>query len=123
MVIFTGLNALIMRRSMRNLMPINLNLNVRGLNQSSTLAINERSRQLISQGRKIYRFGLGQSPFPVPEPVVETLRTHAHEKDYLPVRGLLQLREAIAGFNQRVQRVLTRPEDVLIGPGSKGFGR
>lgn len=108
-----------MRRSMRNHLPVNLNLNVRGLNQSSTLAINERSRQLISEGRKIYRFGLGQSPFPVPEPVVESLRQHAHEKDYLPVKGLLQLREAIAGFNQRVQRVETRPEDVLIGPGSK----
>jgi hypothetical protein len=34
---------------------INLNLNVRGLAPSSTLAINERSNQLINQGRTIYK--------------------------------------------------------------------
>ncbi|MBU1011292.1 MAG: aminotransferase class I/II-fold pyridoxal phosphate-dependent enzyme [Bacteroidetes bacterium] len=103
----------------RNTLPVNLNLNVRGLTQSSTLAINERSQQLISQGRQIYRFGLGQSPFPVPEPVVESLRLHAHEKDYLPVKGLKQLREAIAGFNFRTQRCMDNPDNILIGPGSK----
>jgi len=103
----------------RNHLPVNLNLNVRGLAQSSTLAINERSRQLIGEGKQIFRFGLGQSPFPVPEPVVESLRQHAHEKDYLPVKGLYQLREAVAGFNFRNQKIDTHPENVLVGPGSK----
>lgn len=98
---------------------VNLNLNVRGLSQSATLAINEKCRQLISEGRTVYKFGLGQSPFPVPEPVVEALKQHAHEKDYLPVRGLLPLREAIAGFNKRTQLIDTSPDDILIGPGSK----
>jgi len=100
-------------------LPMNLNLNVRGLSQSSTLAINEKSQQLIKAGRKVYKFGLGQSPFPVPEPVVEALRQHAHEKDYLPVRGLLPLREAIAEFNKRTQFIESSAEDILIGPGSK----
>jgi aspartate aminotransferase len=109
----------IMRKNIRNQLPININLNVRGLSQSSTLAINEKSRQLILEGRKVYKFGLGQSPFPVPEPVVEALRRHAHEKDYLPVRGLLPLREAIAAFNKRTQYIDCSPDDILIGPGSK----
>jgi aspartate aminotransferase len=108
-----------MGKIVRNHLPVNLNLNVRGLAQSSTLAINERSRQLINEGRQIFRFGLGQSPFPVPEPVVESLRQHAHEKDYLPVKGLYQLREAIASFNFRYQKLDTHPENVLVGPGSK----
>ncbi len=98
---------------------VNLNLNVRGLEPSATLAINEKSRELIRQGREVFRLGLGQSPFPVPEEVVETLRRNAHQKDYLPVRGLPELREAIAGFNQRMHKVDDRPEDILIGPGSK----
>lgn len=96
-----------------------INLNVRGLKTSATLAINERSKQLRAAGKEVFFLGLGQSPFPVPEIVTEALRQHAHEKDYLPVRGLAGLREAVAEFNLRTQKVRTRPEDVLIGPGSK----
>jgi aspartate aminotransferase len=51
--------------------------------------------------------------------VVEALKQNAHQKDYLPVRGLPELREAIAGFNQRMHKVDDLPEDILIGPGSK----
>ncbi len=103
----------------RNNLTINLNLNVRGLEQSSTLAINERSNELIKNGKSVHKFGLGQSPFPVPEPVVEALRQNAHQKDYLPVKGLLPLREAITEFNFKHQRITNSPEDILIGPGSK----
>ncbi len=98
---------------------VNLNLNVRGLSPSSTLAINEKSNQLLKQGRIIYKLGLGQSPFPVPERVVESLKQHAHEKDYLPVKGLPDLREAIAGFIKRTQGINRTADDVIIGPGSK----
>ena len=68
-----------------------LNLNVRGLKQSATLAINERSAALAREGRAVFRLGLGQSPFPVPQPVVDALKLHAHEKDYLAVKGLPEL--------------------------------
>ena len=98
---------------------VDLNLNIRGLKKSATLAINERSRELQAEGKKIYRLGFGQSPFPVPEPVVEALRRHAHEKDYLPVKGLPALRQAIAGYYQRKHGLGRSAEDVLIGPGSK----
>lgn len=97
----------------------NLNLNVRGLKLSATLAINELSNRLQHEGRKVYRLGLGQSPFPVPEVVVEALREHAHEKDYLPVRGLPELKETVAAYYQRTREVPRAAEHVLIGPGSK----
>ncbi len=98
---------------------IQLNLNVRGLTPSATVAINERSNRLRSEGRRIYKLGLGQSPFPVPEPVVEELRVHAGEKDYLPVRGLLRLRQAVAQHHRRTYGIECAAEDVLVGPGSK----
>jgi len=98
---------------------VSLNLNVRGLGQSATIAINERSKELQRQGKIVYRLGLGQSPFPVPLPVVERLKHHAHEKDYLPSAGLSALREAVAEFHRRNDGIQARPEDVLIGPGSK----
>ncbi len=98
---------------------MHLNLNVRGLPLSATLEINELSARLIREGRQIFRLGLGQSPFPVPPPVVEELRANAHQKDYLPVRGLEALRTAVAGYFTRTQHLNLRPENILIGPGSK----
>jgi len=98
---------------------VSLNLNVRGLSQSATLAINERSVELRRNGRTVHRLGLGQSPFPVPSPVVEALKLHASEKDYLPVKGLPELRSAVAKFHRQKDQVNAQGEGVLIGPGSK----
>jgi aspartate aminotransferase len=100
-------------------MPQHLNLNVRGLGPSATLAINEQSFALQRAGRQVYRLGLGQSPFPVPDAVVTALQNNAHQKDYLPVKGLPALRDAVAGYHQRTNGVSAGGEDVLIGPGSK----
>jgi len=99
--------------------PVSLNLNVRGLGHSATLAIKARCRALKAQGRDVVDFGLGQSPFPVPRPVVAALREAAAEKDYLPIEGLPALREAVAGFHQRNDGLAVRPQGVLVGPGSK----
>lgn len=96
-----------------------LNLNVRGLPVSATLGINEASNRLIAEGRSICKLGLGQSPFPVPDTVVAALRQHAAEKDYLPVRGLATLREAVAGYYARRHQLEFSADDVIIGPGSK----
>jgi aspartate aminotransferase len=98
---------------------VSLNLNVRGMPESATLTINERSQQLKHEGREVYRLGLGQSPFPVPRDVVKALKLYAKEKDYLPVKGLRQLRGAVANFHRDKDQVNAHPECVLIGPGSK----
>lgn len=98
---------------------VHLNLNVRGMPASATVAINEHSNALIASGRRVYKLGLGQSPFPVAPPVVEELRRRAGEKDYLPVRGLRALRDAVADYHARRGDVERLGEDVLIGPGSK----
>ena len=107
-------------KSRRRFAPdVHLNLNVRGLPQSATLAINEQSARLRQEGRQVFRLGLGQSPFPVPQPVVEALRANAAQKDYLPVRGLRELREAVGAYYRRTQGIERSGEDVLVGPGSK----
>lgn len=98
---------------------VHLNLAVRGMRPSATVAINERSDQLRREGHEVFKLGLGQSPFPVPECVVEELRANAHQKDYLPVKGLPALREAVAGYLHRSQGLLGSGDDVMIGPGSK----
>jgi aspartate aminotransferase len=86
---------------------------------SATLFINELSNKLKQQGKKVYKFGLGQSPFPVPKIIVEELRVNAFQKDYQQVKGLLALREAVADYHSRRNDLQCSADDVLIGPGSK----
>lgn len=104
---------------MKNKNHISLNLNIRGINLSPTLAINQLSKSLCNKGMSIYPMGLGQSPFPVPVPVVESLKMHAHEKDYLNVKGLEALRQAVAHFHRHKDNVDIKSKNILIGPGSK----
>jgi len=98
---------------------VSLNLNVRGMGQSATLAIKDKCRELRAQGRHVHDFGLGQSPFPVPRPMVEALRLNAPQKDYLPVKGLPALRQAVAEFHRKKDQVDAHADRVLVGPGSK----
>lgn len=109
----------LIRCHMKNKRNISLNLNIRGVNQSPTLAVNELSKKLNANGKKVFPMGLGQSPFPVPAPIVEALKMHAHEKDYLPVRGLEALRSAVAHFHRQKDNVDIKANNILIGPGSK----
>ncbi len=92
---------------------------MKGLPPSATLAINERSNAMLAEGHRIYKFGLGQSPFPVPPQVVAALQSFAGEKDYLPVRGLRALQESVAGYLKRQIEVDRPAAQVIIGPGSK----
>ena len=98
---------------------ITLNLNVRGLKQSATLRINELSNGLIREGKNVYKMGLGQSPFPVPEIVQEELRANAHQKDYLPVLGLRELRGVISNYLRKRHGVAYSPNNIMVSPGSK----
>lgn len=98
---------------------VHLNLNIQGLPVSATVAINERSNRLIAEKKKIFKLGLGQSPFPVPDCVVKALQENAYQKDYLPVRGLDELRKAVAEHHQRTFHIECNPDNVIVGPGSK----
>ena len=92
---------------------------VKDLKPSSTLLINETSRKLEEQGKKIYKFGFGQSPFKVPEDVVNELKDNAHQNKYLPMQGLSELRDAVAKYTSKRKNYDYKSENVIIGPGSK----
>ena len=68
---------------------------VKNLNPSSTLKINEISKELEEKGKKIFKFGFGQSPFNVPIDVVNELKKNSHQNKYLPMQGRKKLREVI----------------------------
>ena len=89
------------------------------LKPSSTLVINEKSKKLIAKGKKVYSFGFGQSPFPVPESIVTKLKENAHRKEYLPIQGLVKLRKSISKHIEKKTGNLYPAENILITPGSK----
>ena len=74
---------------------------IKRLKPSATLQMNEETKRLQSQGKKIYKFGFGQSPFPVPEIVRNELKNNAHQNKYLPMQGLNELRNAISKYASR----------------------
>jgi len=88
------------------------------LKPSATLAINEESNRLKKSGKKIYKFGFGQSPFPVPESVISALKANANKHTYLPMQGLEELRSAIAENLNKINNNFNK-EDIVIGPGTK----
>ena len=98
---------------------MDLQHNILGLKTSATLAINELSQKLITEGKEVFKFGLGQSPFPVPDIIVKELQKNAHQKDYLNVSGLIGLREEVANYHSNKNQYKYNAESVIIGPGSK----
>jgi aspartate aminotransferase len=74
---------------------------LRKVEESQTLLLNEQSRQLEREGKNIHKFGFGQSPFLPPPAVIERLKAAAPMKEYTPVQGIPELREAVARFRWR----------------------
>jgi len=66
-----------------------------------------------------YGFAFGQSPFPVPKPVVDALIKNASKGTYAGVPGIPELREAISKYNKRNFRFEVDPRRIYVGPGTK----
>ena len=92
---------------------------VKNLEPSSTLKINEISKQLEEKGEKIFKFGFGQSPFQVPDDIINELKNNAHQNEYLPMQGLASLRTSVAKYTSAKKNYNYTPDNVVIGPGSK----
>ena len=89
------------------------------LKPSATLAINEESNRLKKSGKKVYKFGFGQSPFPIPKNIVLELKNNASKNKYLPMEGLEELRKAIANYLNKFNNNNFISDNIIVGPGSK----
>ena len=92
---------------------------VKNLKPSSTLLINEESKRLEKEGKKIFKFGFGQSPFQIPEYIVNELKKNSHQNKYLPMQGLAELRETIASYISNKKNYNYKADNVIVGPGTK----
>ena len=92
---------------------------IKNLKPSSTLLINEESKKLEKEGKQIFKFGFGQSPFQIPEDMVNELKKNSHQNKYLPMQGLSELRDAVALYTSNKKGNNYKADNVIIGPGSK----
>ena len=92
---------------------------IKDLKPSSTLRINEISKELENKGEKIFKFGFGQSPFEVPKDVVDELKNNAHQNKYLSMQGLSELRAIISKYSNTKNSQNYTAENIIIGPGTK----
>eukprot|EP01104_Vermistella_antarctica_P020761 TRINITY_DN902_c0_g2_i1.p1 TRINITY_DN902_c0_g2~~TRINITY_DN902_c0_g2_i1.p1 ORF type:complete len:486 (+),score=53.84 TRINITY_DN902_c0_g2_i1:33-1460(+) len=89
------------------------------LEVSPTLQMNIKARLRAEAGEEVFPLGFGQSPFPVPNVMVEALKANAYRKDYLPVKGLSTLRDKISAFHTATTGMEQNPNNIIVGPGSK----
>jgi len=91
----------------------------RQIEESQTLLINTKSKDLELQKKKIIKFGFGQSPFMPPKLVLEALKSSVNHKEYTSVQGDLNLRDNISKFHEAHNGLKVLPENILLAPGSK----
>ncbi|KAH6867576.1 pyridoxal phosphate-dependent transferase [Thelonectria olida] len=89
------------------------------LRLSATLEINELVQQRFAQGHEIVHLGFGEATFPIQKDVAAVHRAASDSTSYLPVPGLMKLRESIARFQSRRLGSEVKPEQVVAAPGSK----
>lgn len=93
----------------------------RQISPSSTLLLNEQSALLAKSGQEVFRFGFGQSPFPVCQVLEDALKQNAYRKEYTEVQGLKPLREAVAAFHQKFEQRSVSEDRIFVAPGSKAL--
>ncbi|WP_293751267.1 aminotransferase class I/II-fold pyridoxal phosphate-dependent enzyme [uncultured Paraglaciecola sp.] len=93
----------------------------RQISPSSTLLLNEQSSALEKEGRQVFRFGFGQSPFPISAVLKAALIEHAHRKEYTQVQGLEALRTKVAEYHSAFEKRPICAEQIFIAPGSKAL--
>ena len=91
----------------------------RKIKESQTLLINNQSKNLESQDKKVFKFGFGQSPFLPSEIVMEELRLNVHHKEYSSVQGDSALRQIISDFHRQMNGLKISKDNIMIAPGSK----
>jgi aspartate aminotransferase len=91
------------------------------LEESSTLALAKRVRELKASGRNVIGLTLGEPDFDTPLHIREAAKKalddgHTH---YPPVAGIQELREALSDKFQRDNGVQYKPSQILVTTGGK----
>jgi aspartate aminotransferase len=88
---------------------------------SATIAISQKARDLIAQGRQVIALSSGQPDFDTPENIKRAAWTAIQrgETKYTPVAGIPELRRAISNKFKRENGLDYKPSQILVSTGGK----
>ena len=91
------------------------------LSISETLAMNQRSREMISQGIDVINLSIGEPDFDTPKHIKEAAIKAIKDNftHYPPVPGFLDLREAISHKLSRDNGLTYSPNEIIVSSGAK----
>ena len=80
-----------------------------------------RARRLEAEGREIIHLEIGEPDFATPDNIIEAAIGALNQgfTHYTPARGIMEARQAVAGFVSRRLGVGVDPSEVVLVPGSK----
>lgn len=94
---------------------------INNLEESSTLLMSKKSRELAAQGHQVINLSIGEPDFKTPKHICDAAK-EAIDKgfhSYTPVAGIPELRKAIAEKFKRDNQIGWAPENVLVSTGAK----
>ncbi|MDK6232941.1 pyridoxal phosphate-dependent aminotransferase [Aerococcus sanguinicola] len=95
---------------------------IMNLQESKTLAANDKARELKAQGRDIISLTVGEPDFDTPQYILDYAKEAMYAgkgHHYTPASGALELREAIAHYHEKHDGVVYEPSEIFAGNGGK----
>lgn len=91
------------------------------MEESQTIAMAQKARELKSKGIEVISLNLGEPDFPTPEHIQEAAKQAIDEGYffYTPVPGLPELREAIAQKFQKENKLHWEAKNIVVSTGAK----
>ena len=92
------------------------------LNESATLAMAAKARELKAQGKDVISLSLGEPDFKTPKHIQEGAKSAIDSEKYFsypPVPGYADLREAIAEKLNRENQIPCSAENIVVSNGAK----
>lgn len=100
---------------------IELSDRLQSMEESATIAMSQKSRELKAQGKDVISLSLGEPDFHTPEFIKDAAKKGMDENftTYTPVPGYLDLREAISRKFKRDNNLDYAPNQIVVSTGAK----
>jgi aspartate aminotransferase len=94
---------------------------INNLEESATLAMSKKSREIAAQGHKVINLSVGEPDFKTPKHICEAAKDaiDAGFHAYTPVSGIPELRNVIAEKFKRENNIDWKAENVIVSTGAK----
>lgn len=94
---------------------------INALEESSTLAMTKKARELAAEGHKVISLSVGEPDFKTPAHICEAAKKAIDDgfHGYSPVAGYPDLRKAIADKLKRDNNIDWKPENIVVSTGAK----